>query len=89
MFGFRNFTGLAFMGKIVNITFEFAAGIVEEVTLNVTAANTANALEIQENFNLNLVTKDQIIISTALAVSSKILQINGFDLIAAPTPNLF
>jgi hypothetical protein len=89
MFGFKNFTGRAFIGRIGNASFEFAVRVVEEVMFNVTPANPANALEILENFNLNLVSKDQIINSTSLVVTSKILQkTNVFGLIAGATSNL-
>lgn len=58
----------------------------EEVTFNVTAAHAA---EIPENSNLNLLPKDEIITSTSLAVSSKILQSNVVGLIAGARSNLF
>lgn len=86
MFGFKNFTGISFVGKVGQFGVEFAAEIVEEVTFNVTAANAA---EIPDNLNLNLISKDQIITTTSIAVSSKILENNIFGLIAGATPNLF
>jgi hypothetical protein len=91
VFGLKNFTGCAFMTKMGNCSFDFVIGIVEEVTLNVTAAGAANAAEIPENFNLNLVPKDQnqILHSASLAISSKTLQSNVVGLIAGATPNLF
>jgi hypothetical protein len=89
MFGFRNFTGRAFIAKIGNVTFEFAVGIIEEVTLNITASGVANATEIPENVNLNLLSKDQVVTTTSVAIGSKIMQSNVFGLIAGATPNLF
>ena len=89
MFGFKNFTGTAFIARIANVTFEFAAGIFEDVTPNITPSRLANAAEIPENFNLNLLSKDQIITTTSVAVSSKIVQSNVFGLTAGVTPNLF
>ena len=89
MFALRNFTGYAFLSRIGNVTFEFAVGIFEEVTFNITASKLANAAEIPENFNLNLLSKDQVITTASVAVSSKIVQSNVFGLIAGATPNLF
>ena len=89
MFGFRNFTGFSFVGKIGKFGVEFAAGAVEEITLNITSSAAANAAEIPDNLNLNLISKDQIITTTSLAVSSKIVKSNIFGLIAGATPNLF
>lgn len=88
MFGFTNFTVLA-VAKAGNLTLEFALGLVEEVVINVTAAGAADAAEIVEDIPLNIVSKDQIITSTSLAVSSKLLQSNVVGLIAGATPNLF
>jgi hypothetical protein len=88
MFG-RNFTGLAFITRIGNVTLEFAVGLFEEITLNITTSGVANAAEIPENFNFNLLSKDQIITTTSVAVSSKIVQSNVFNLIAGAIPNLF
>ncbi len=68
---------------------EFAAGIVEEITFNVTSSTVANAAEISENLNLNLSPKDQILATAVDAVGSKIIQSNVFGLIAGATPNLF
>jgi hypothetical protein len=45
------------------------AVVLEEITLNITASTAANAVEIPENFNLNLLSKDQIITTTSVAVS--------------------
>lgn len=53
MFGFRTFTRTTFISKIGNWSFEFTFGVIEEVTFNMTGVNTANAIEIQENFNFN------------------------------------
>lgn len=82
MFGFRNFTGLSFIGKVGKVGVEFAAGFLEEMTLNVTAAN---AVEISDNLNLNLISKDQFITSTSLAVSSKMVESSIFELISGAT----
>ena len=51
MFGFRNFTGFSFVEKIGKVGLEFTAGIVEEVTFNITASAAAHAAEIPENIN--------------------------------------
>lgn len=85
MFGYRNFIGRAFIARIGDVSFEFAAGVLH----NITASRAANVAEIPENFNLNLLSKDQIITTTSVAVSSKIVQSNAFGLIAGATPNLF
>ena len=89
MFGFRNFTGVSFIGKIGRFGLEFTAGLVEEVTLNITSSAAANAAEIPENINLKLVSKDKFITSTSLVAGSKIGRTIVFDLIASATPNLF
>lgn len=93
MFGFRNFTGAAFISKIGNFSIEFAFGVLEEVSLNITGSTAANAVDIPENFDLNLLGRDPIkdpMIKTAcVAVSSKILTSNLINLIAGATPNLF
>lgn len=89
MFGFRNFTGFSFVGRVGKGVFEFSAGIVEEVTFNITGSAVANAAEIPENINLKLISKDQFITSTSAVVGSKIAQTKLFDVIAGATPNLF
>ena len=76
MFGFRNFTGRAFIGKVVNVIFQFFLGVVEEIIFNITQASATNAAEIPENFNLKLLLQDEIVTSTSLVVSSKLLQTN-------------
>ena len=86
MFGLRNFSGWTFIAKLGNYSIEFAAGVVEEITFNITAPTPVNAAEITENL---LPPKDQIIKATSLAVSSKIVEINVFRLIAGATPNMF
>jgi hypothetical protein len=88
MFGFKNFTGFSFVGKFGKYSMEFAAGVIEEVTFNITASGVANAAEIPENLNLNLPIKDQIIATASVAVNSKIVQSNVLGLIAGATPNL-
>ena len=88
MFGFRNFTGLSFVGKIGKHTVDFAVGFVEEVTFNVTGAAAANAAEIPDNFDITLISKDKLITSTSAVVSSRLLQTKVLDVIAAATPNL-
>ena len=88
MFGFKNFTGFSFVGKIGRVGFEFTAGIGEEVTFNITNIAAANAAEIPENSNLKLVSnfsKDQFITSTSVAAASKITG----SMVAGATPNLF
>ena len=89
MFGYRNFTGFSFVGKIGKVGLEFTAGIVEEVALNITGgAAAAHAAEIPENINVKFISNDQFITSTSAVVSSKIAQTKLFDLIAGATPNL-
>ena len=92
MFGFRNFTGVSFVGKVGKFAFEFSAGIIEEVTLNITSSAAANAAEIPENINFEFISKDQFITSTSAVVGSKIAKIAQtklFDVVAGATPNLF
>lgn len=89
MFGFRNFTGFSFVGRVGRVAFEFTAGVIEEVTFNITSSAVANAAEIPENINFKLISKDQFITSTSLVVGSKIAESKVFDLIASATPNLF
>ena len=93
MFAFRNFTrnftGFSFVGKAGNLVFEFSAGIVEEVTFNITTGAIANAAEIPENINLKLISKDQFITATSAVVGSKIIQTKLFKVVAGATPNLF
>jgi hypothetical protein len=89
MFGFRNFTGFGFVGKIGKFGVEFTAGVIEKITLNITASAASNATEIPDNLNLNLISKDQFITTTSIAVSSKIVESNIFGLITGAKPNLF
>ena len=89
MFGLRNFTGWTFVGKIGKLSIEFTAGVIEEVTFNITASSAANAAEIPKNLNLNLPSKDQIITATFVAVSSKTVKNNLVDLITGATLNRF
>ncbi|MEX1383466.1 hypothetical protein [Lutibacter sp.] len=88
MFGLRNFTGFSFVGKIGKVGFEFTAGIIDEVTFNITGSAAAHATEIPENINVKFISKDQFITSTSAVVTSKIAQTKLFDLIAGATPNL-
>ena len=88
MFGFRNFTGFSFVGKIGKYGLEFTAGIVEEVTFNVSGSAAAHAAEIPQNINIKFISKDQFIMSTSAVVSSKIAQTKLFDVIVGATPNL-
>ena len=89
MFGFRNFIGFSFVGNFGQFSLEFAARIVEEVTLNITNSAVANAADIPENINVKLIPKDQFIASTSAVVGSKIAQTTFFDVIVGVTPNLF
>ena len=89
MFGFRNFTGYSFVAKIGKFEVEFTAGVLEEVTFNVTGSIAANAAEISDNFDFNLSVRDKLIASTSLTLSSKIIESNVCKLIAGATTNLF
>lgn len=89
MFGFTNFTGLAFVGKVGTFGLEFTVGLVEEVTFNVTVIAAADAVEISENMNVKLISKDQFIVTAAAGIGSRIGQSKLFDLIVSATPNLF
>lgn len=88
MFGFRNFTGFSFVGKVGKFGLEFTAGIVEEVTFNITNSAAAHAAEIPPNTNVKFISKDQFITSTSAVVSSKIVQTKLLDVIVGATPNL-
>ena len=88
MFRFRNFTRFSFVGKIRKVGLEFTAGIVEEVTFNVTGSAAPYAAEIPENMNVKFISKDQFINSTSAIVGSKIVQIKIFNILAGATPNL-
>lgn len=89
MFGFRNFTGFSFVGKVGQLGLEFSAGLVEEITFNLTTSAAAHAAEIPSNINLQFISKDQFITSTSAVVSSKIVQTKLLDVIVGATPNLF
>lgn len=89
MFGFTNFTGMSFIGKIGQFGLEFSVGIIEEVTLNITGSTVANAAEIPEKMNFKLISKDRVITSTSAVVGSKIAQTKLFDVIAGATTNLY
>ena len=52
MFGFRNFTGFSFVGKAGRFGLEFTAGIVEEITFNITGSTAAHAAEIPTDINV-------------------------------------
>jgi len=88
MFGFRNFTGFSFVAKVGKYGLEFTAGIVEEVTFNLTNSAVSHAAEIPENINVKLISKDQLITSTSAVLSSKMVQTKLFDVIVGATPNL-
>ena len=90
MFGITNKTlsGFSFITKLGKFSFEFTAGIVEEVTFNVTGAAAANAAEIPSNMNVKLISKDQFITGTSAVVSSKVMQTKLLDVIVGATPNL-
>ena len=90
MFGVKNsnFTGFSFIAKLGTVGFEFTAGLIEEVTLNVTSSVAAHAAEIPEYINVKLISKNQFIASIYTVVTSKIAQTKLFDLIASATTNL-
>ena len=88
MFGFRNFTGFSFVGRVGELGWEFTLGIVDEIAFNVTGSAAANAAEIPEKINFKLISKDQFVTSTSAVVGSKIAQTKLFDVIAGATPNL-
>ena len=88
MFGFRNLTGVTFVGKLGKYGFEFTGGLIEEVTFNVTGSAAAHAAEIPQNINLKFISKDQFITGTSAVVSSKIAQTKLIDVIASATTNL-
>lgn len=88
MFGFRNFTGVSFVGKVGRFGLEVTAGIVEEITFNITGSAAAHAAEIPSNINVKFISKDQFITSTSALVSSKIVQTKLLDVIVGATPNL-
>lgn len=84
----RNFTGLAFIAKAGNTTLQFSFGIVEEIVANVAnPIEVANAAEIPGDFSPSLLSKEDVIATTA-AVGSKLLRTNLVSLIADATPNL-
>lgn len=88
MFGFRNFTGFSFLGKVGKFGLEFTAGIVEEVTFNITGSAAAHAAEIPTDINVEFISKDKFITTTSAVVSSKIVQTKLIDVIVGATPNL-
>ena len=88
MFGFRNFTGISFVGKVGKVGLEFSAGIVEEVTFNLTSSAAAHAAEIPTDINVEFISKDKFITTTSAVVSSRIVQTKLIDVIAGATPNL-
>ena len=87
MFGLTNKT-FTFLGRIGTFTFEFTAGVLEEVTLNVTGSAAANAAELPQNIDVNFISKDQLITTTSAVVSSKIAQTKLIDVVAGATTNL-
>ena len=46
MFALRNFYGWSFISKVGNYSIEFAAGVVEEITFNITSPTSRNAVEL-------------------------------------------
>lgn len=87
MFGinYRNFTRFAFFGKIGKFTFEFSAGVVEEVTHNITAS-VANAAEIPQN--VEFISTNELATGASTLVASKMLKTHLVNVITAATPNL-
>lgn len=88
MFGFRNFTGFSFVGKVGKFGLEFTAGMVEEVSFNITGSAAAHAAEIPTHINGEFISKDKLITTTSAIVSSKIIQTKVIDVIVGATPNL-
>ena len=88
MFGFRNFTGFSFVGKVGTLGLEFTAGMVEEVTFNLTSAAGAHAAEIPTDINVEFISKDKLVTTTSAVVSSTIVQTKLIDVIVGATPNL-
>lgn len=88
MFGLRNFTGFTFVGKVGKFGLEFTAGMLEEVTFNVTGSAAAHAAEIPTDMNVKFISKNQFITSTFTLVGSKTVQTKLLDVIVSATPNL-
>lgn len=89
MFGSRNFTGLSFVVKVGKVGLEFTAGVVEEVTFNITNAAAAHAAEIPTDMNVEFISKDRFIATTSALASTQIVQSKLVDVIVGATPNLF
>ena len=88
MFGFRNFTGISFVGKLGKFGLEFTAGILEEVTFNITGSAAAHAAEIPKNIDVKFISKDQFITTTSTVIGLKTVQTKLLDVIVGATPNL-
>ena len=88
MFGFKNFTGFSFIGKVGKLDLEFTAGIVNEITFNITGSAAAHAAKIPQNINVKFISKDQFITCTSAVVSSKISQTKIIGVIAGTITNL-
>ena len=88
MFGLRNFTGFSFVAKVSKAGLEFTAGIIEEVTFNITRSAAAHAAEIPTDINVGFISKDKLVTTTSAVVSSKILGTKVIDLLVGATPNL-
>jgi hypothetical protein len=84
----RNFTGYTFITKLGKFSIQFAAGVFEEITLNVTVVGSANGVEVPENLNFDLLSKDKIITISSMAITSRTVQSGLFNLIADATVNL-
>ena len=76
------------MEKLGKVGLEFTAGIVKEVTFNITGSAAADATEIPENINIKFISKDQFLTSTSAVVTSKVVQAKLLDIIVSAAPNL-
>ena len=93
MFGISNITKksktfFTFVCKIMNYSVKFAAGVIEEVTLNLTMSQASEAIEIPENLYITLLSKHLIVTSECLIVMSKSVTNKLFNAGIGATPKL-
>lgn len=82
MFGIKKNVTWTFFTKVGNWSQDFVFGMVEEVSLNATSVPAANAMELPEKVT------NEIVRTTSLTLTSKVLNLDVFSLILGATPNL-
>lgn len=93
-FGMKNFTGLAFVGRIGNFTVDFAAELFEEVSYIITDVGAVNLINVTEEIGddvttpFELSTANKVVATVTSLLASESVRNSLIRTITAATLNL-